>query len=388
MQARIQERMTGMPAGVGGIEVASQDGALRIRANGAWTIRTAKSLLEIIDRIDARENTAITIDLSDLESLDTTGALLIKRLCEQIQQQGKSPNLEGLSEEYAALKERVVLASDTEPLPEETYNPLLAMVERTGRAAYAVWQEATDLLYFLGVTAVTIARVLVRPGRLRFISVLSHIERVGFNSMPIVGLLSFLIGIVVAYQGADQLRRFGAEIFTVDLLGVSILREMGILLAAIVIAGRSGSAFAAQIGTMQVNQEVDALRTLGLDPVGILVLPRLVALIICMPLIAVYANIMGLIGGGLMVISTLDVSIDQFLERLKSAVTIWTFWVGLIKAPVFGFAIALTGCREGLKVTGSAESVGHHTTRAVVISIFLVIVADALFSILFSAFGI
>jgi phospholipid/cholesterol/gamma-HCH transport system permease protein len=206
--------------------------------------------------------------------------------------------------------------------------------------------------------------------------------------MPIIGLLSFLIGIVVAYQGADQLRQFGAEIFTVDLLGVSIFREMGILLAAIVIAGRSGSAFAAQIGTMQVNQEVDAIRTLGLDPVEVLVLPRVLALLISMPLIAAYADVMGLIGGGLMVILTLDVSFYQFLERLQGAVTVWTFWAGIIKAPVFGFAIALTGCREGLKVTGSAESVGLHTTRAVVISIFLVIVSDALFSILFSAFGI
>jgi phospholipid/cholesterol/gamma-HCH transport system permease protein len=163
---------------------------------------------------------------------------------------------------------------------------------------------------------------------------------------------------------------------------------MGILLAAIVIAGRSGSAFAAQIGTMQVNQEVDAMRTLGLDPVHILVLPRVLALVISMPLIAVYADIMGSIGGGMMVIFTLDVTLSQFLERLQSAVSVGTFAAGIIKAPVFGFLIALTGCREGLKVTGSAESVGLHTTRAVVISIFLVIVADALFSILFSVFGI
>lgn len=377
-----------MPAGIGRIEVASQEGSLRIVGKGAWTIEFATTLQESIDRISIREDATVIIDLSGLEALDTTGALLIKRLCDQTEQEDKSPKLEGLSKEYGALRERVMLASQGEPLPEETYRPLIAMVERTGRAAYTAWQEATDLLYFLGVTAVTVTRSLIKPGRIRLISVLSHIERVGFNSMPIVGLLSFLIGIVVAYQGADQLRRFGAEIFTVDLLGVSIFREMGILLAAIVIAGRSGSAFAAQIGTMQVNQEIDAMRTLGLDPVEILVLPRLMALVISMPLIAVYADVMGLIGGGLMVITTLDVSLDQFLERLKSAVTIWTFWIGLIKAPVFGFVIALAGCREGLKVTGSAESVGHHTTRAVVISIFLVIVVDALFSILFSAFGI
>lgn len=377
-----------MPADTGKIETALRDGTFIVAASGSWTIKTASLLEASIAKLAPTSGVAASIDFSNLEAIDTAGALLIKRLYRRLEQSGNPTSVTGLNETHAALIERVALASDAEPLPVETYHPLVAMVERTGRAACAAWEEAADLLYFLGVTSVTAAHSIIRPGRIRFISVLSHMERVGLNSMPIVGLLSFLIGIVVAYQGADQLRRFGAEIFTVDLLGVSIFREMGILLAAIVIAGRSGSAFAAQIGTMQVNQEVDAIRTLGLDPVEILVLPRVMALVISMPLIAVYADIMGLIGGGLMVILTLDVSFYQFLERLNSAVTIWTFWAGIIKAPVFGFAIALTGCREGLKVTGSAESVGLHTTRAVVISIFLVIVADALFSILFSAFGI
>jgi len=377
-----------MPADTGKIETASRDGTFVVAASGRWTIKTASKLEASIAKLAPTRDAAASIDFSNLEAIDTAGALLIRRLYRRLEQAGLPTNVTGLSEMHAALIERVALASEFEPLPVETYRPFVAMVERTGRAACAAWEEAADLLYFLGVTSVTATRGITRPGCIRFTSVLSHIERVGLNSMPIVGLLSFLIGIVVAYQGADQLRRFGAEIFTVDLLGVSIFREMGILLAAIVIAGRSGSAFAAQIGTMQVNQEVDAMRTLGLDPVEILVLPRVMALLISMPLIAVYADIMGLIGGGLMVILTLDVSFHQFLERLQGAVTVWTFGAGVIKAPVFGFVIALTGCREGLKVTGSAESVGLHTTRAVVISIFLVIVADALFSILFSAFGI
>lgn len=377
-----------MPAATGKIEATLRDGIFIVTAGGRWTIETAKLLETEINELVPHSPGTATIDLSNLEAMDTAGALLIKRLRHRMEQAGNSVEVMGFSDANSALAERVALAGSFEPLPVETYHPLVAMVERTGRAASAAWDEAADLLYFLGVTTVTASRSIIRPGRIRFISVLSHVEQVGLNSMPIVGLLSFLIGIVVAYQGADQLQRFGAEIFTVNLLGVSIFREMGILLAAIVIAGRSGSAFAAQIGTMRVNQEVDALRTLGLDPVEILVLPRVMALVIAMPLIAVYADIMGLIGGGLMVILTLDVSFHQFLERLQSAVTIWTFWAGIIKAPVFGFAIALVGCREGLKVTGSAESVGLHTTRAVVISIFLVIVADALFSILFSAFGI
>lgn len=374
-----------MPAG---IESANRDGVLHVTATGNWTIDTIERIRKELDRLAPGGAGKVIVDLTGVDAIDTAGALLIRRLRDQLAQRNRNVELTGLQEKHAALIKRVILASEVEPLPVVARRPFHDWVERLGRASCDVYGEARDLLYFLGVTTVTVCRSLVRPARIRIIPVLSHIERVGFNALPIIGLLSFLIGIVVAYQGSDQLRRFGAEIFTVDLLGVSILREMGILLAAIVIAGRSGSAFAAQIGTMQVSQEVDAIRTLGLDPVEILVLPRLIALVIAMPLLAVYADVMGLLGGGLMVISTLDVSFLQFLERLHGAVKLSTFWIGLVKAPVFGFAIALTGCREGLKVTGSAESVGHHTTRAVVISIFLVIVADALFSILFSAVGI
>jgi phospholipid/cholesterol/gamma-HCH transport system permease protein len=258
------------------------------------------------------------------------------------------------------------------------------MVARLGRGAIDAWREAVDLLAFLGLTTITVLRALGRPGSIRFKSLVSHIETVGLDALPIVGLLSFLIGIVVAYQGADQLRRFGAEIFTVNLLAISILREMGIVLAAIVIAGRSGSAFAAQIGTMQVNQEVDAMRALGLDPIAFLVLPRILALVVVMPLLAVFADVMGLAGGAMMTMLELDISLTQFVERLRNSVSVWSFWVGIIKAPVFGFLIALVGCREGLQVSGSAESVGRQTTKAVVVSIFLVIVFNAIFSILFA----
>jgi phospholipid/cholesterol/gamma-HCH transport system permease protein len=192
----------------------------------------------------------------------------------------------------------------------------------------------------------------------------------------------------MTYQGADQLRRFGAEIFTVDLLGISILREIGILLTAIVIAGRSGSAFTAQIGTMKVNQEIDALRTIGLDPIEILVVPRLLALMIALPLLAFFADMLGLFGGGLMCAVALDIAPSQFLQELDRAIAPGTFLVGLAKAPVFAFLIAMVGCYEGLSAGGSAESVGRMTTRAVVVGIFLVIVFDALFSILFSYLGV
>jgi phospholipid/cholesterol/gamma-HCH transport system permease protein len=204
----------------------------------------------------------------------------------------------------------------------------------------------------------------------------------------VVGLISFLIGIVMAYQGADQLRRFGAEIFTVDLLAISALREIGILLTAVVVAGRSGSAFTAQIGMMKVNEEIDALRTLGLDPLEVLVLPRLLALMIALPLLAFFADIMALFGGGVMCAFVLDISPDQYINRLSEAIWPRTFWVGIVKAPVFAFVIAMVGCYEGLTVDGSAESVGRKTTLSVVVAIFLVIVCDAIFSIVFSSLGI
>jgi phospholipid/cholesterol/gamma-HCH transport system permease protein len=197
-------------------------------------------------------------------------------------------------------------------------------------------------------------------------------------------LLSFLIGVVFAYQGADQLRRFGAEIYTVNLLGIAILRELGVLLTAIIIAGRSGSAFTAQIGTMQVNEEIDALRTLGLDPIEVLVVPRVLGLALTLPLLAVYAAFMGLLGGCLMSWASLGILIPTFLEQLRSAITEWTFWVGIIKAPFFAIIIALVGCYEGFNVARSADSVGRLTTQSVVESIFIVIVADAAFSIMFS----
>ena len=200
--------------------------------------------------------------------------------------------------------------------------------------------------------------------------------------------MSFLIGVVLAYQGADQLQRFGAQIFVVNLTGIAVVREMGILLAAIIVAGRSGSAFTAEIGSMKLREEIDAMRTLGLDPVERLVLPRVLALLIVMPLLAFYADLMGLLGGGVMAWAALDISPGFFIQRLNGAIGMWAFAVGIIKAPVFGFLIAMIGCNEGLKVSGDAESVGQRTTRSVVISIFMVIVVDAMFSIFFAVVGI
>jgi phospholipid/cholesterol/gamma-HCH transport system permease protein len=215
-----------------------------------------------------------------------------------------------------------------------------------------------------------------------------QVEETGISALPIVGLLAFLIGVVLAYQGADQLKRFGAEIFTINLLGVGVLREIGGLITAIIVAGRSGSAFTAHLGSMRVNEEIDAMQTMGLNTVDTLVLPRIIGLVIALPLLTFYANIMALIGGAAMCYFDLGISIPAFLRQLNQAVSVSTLMVGLVKAPVFAFVIALVGCYEGFQVERNAASVGLLTTRSVVESVFMVIVLDAAFSVMFSVLGI
>ena len=328
------------------------------------------------------------VDGSALDALDTAGAWLLYQLERNLASLGWRVELAGLPERHTALLAEICRLEPKAPAPAVQLNPFVRSLAALGRDTLLAGAEAARLLSFYGETVATLARVLVRPGRLRLTSLTHHLEQTCLDALPIVGLIAFLIGVVMAYQGADQLRRFGAEIFTVNLLGISILREIAILLTAIVIAGRSGSAFTAQIGTMKVNQEVDALRTLGLDPIEVLVLPRVLALMIALPLLAFFADILALLGGGLMCAAALDIQPVQFLGQLGKAVTIGTFLVGVAKAPVFAFVIAMVGCYEGLGVSGSAESVGRMTTRSVVVGIFLVIVFDALFSILFSYLGV
>jgi phospholipid/cholesterol/gamma-HCH transport system permease protein len=371
-----------------GIEIAEKDGKLRIAASGFWEIEHLAEADRQLQGAMAKAAKEARIDLSGIETLDTAGAWLLYRTLKRLRDAGAKAEFQGAQKQHQALIERVAEGDREQVLHRPHPHFLLDVVNRTGQATIQGLENLGGLLSFLGVTVVTGARALARPSRLRFVALSVQMERTGLNALPIVGLLSFLIGVVLAYQGADQLRRFGAEIFTVNLVGISVLREMGILLASIIVAGRSGSAFTAQIGTMQVNEEVDALRAMGLDPIEVLVLPRVMALILVMPLLTVYADLLGLCGGAIMSWATLDISFSHFAERLREAVPMWAFWVGMIKAPVFGALIAITGCREGLKVSGSAESVGLQTTQSVVISIFLVIVADAMFSIFFSTIGI
>jgi phospholipid/cholesterol/gamma-HCH transport system permease protein len=229
---------------------------------------------------------------------------------------------------------------------------------------------------------------LLRPGRIRLNALFHHIGQVGLNALPILGLLAFMIGVVIGFQGAEQLRKVGVDSLVVHLIGISVLREIGSLITAIIVAGRSGSAFTAQIGTMKVNQEIDASRAIGLDPMEMLVIPRILALMVAMPLLTFFANAMALLGGAVITYAMFDINLIEFLMEMRVPLDIYDTSVGLLKTPAFALVIAMVGCHEGLQVSGNAESVGLHTTRSVVESIFLVMVLNALFSVLFTAFGI
>jgi len=371
------------------IDSSVERGVTTLRLAGPWITRTAAPLdHDLAALVRKHPSGTVVLDLSGVSVLDTVGAWLVHRTQEDLATGGATVRVEGVSADQKGLLEAVSRVERDVPVKHPERNILYDLALRTGKSTYHFRDEAVAMLSFLGMLVVKSVRALLHPGRIRFIALAHNIETTGLNAMPIVGLLSFLIGVVLAYQGADQLARFGAQIFVVNLLGVSVLRELGGLITAIIVAGRSGSAFTAQIGTMQVNQEVDAMETLGLDPIDVLVIPRVFALAITLPLLTFYASMMAIFGGALMSYFVLDISAAQFLQQFKAAIGVNTFWVGMVKAPVFAFAIAMVGCYEGLKVSGSAESVGRLTTQSVVVSIFLVIVLDALFSILFATLGI
>jgi phospholipid/cholesterol/gamma-HCH transport system permease protein len=363
-----------------------------VEAGGPWILRNlvrldadCEALLEALPR-GAAGSAELVLDR--LGGLDTAGAWRLHQLELGLIDRGYEVTWSGLDDARGLLVAEVRRVHAERAVDAPTANPWLRMIADLGEGTIQALDEGRHLLAFYGACLVTLGRVLRDPRRLRMTSLMHHLEHTCVRALPIVGLISFLIGIVLAYQGAEQLRWFGAEIYTINLLGVSVLREIGILLTAIVVAGRSGSAFTAQIGTMKINQEVDALRTMGLDPIEILVLPRIIALVIALPLLAFFADLMGLAGGGVMVVLALGIPPPQFLNQLDWAITPAMFVVGMVKAPVFAFLIAMVGCYQGLRVSGSAESVGALTTRSVVVGIFLVIVTDALFSIVFSILGV
>ncbi len=369
---------------------APSQGGVVLTARGHWTIAEGGTLEKAMRALRLPEGAGtVAVDLASLEALDTAGAWFLLRLVADIRQRGVEVSLDGVQARHKPLIDLVArIHGERTPGFHKPATSLLGLLEQMGRGFVGAARRARDLVNFVGLVTLVFLRTAARPKRLRPKALITQIEVTGLDALPIVGLLSFLIGVVLAYLMSDQLKRFGAEVYTVDLIGLSILREIGVLLTAILIAGRSGSAFTAQIGTMQVNEEVDAMGTLGLDSIEVLVLPRVLALMLTLPLLTFFSDIMGILGGAVMSIIALDLSPVQFMNQLKGAVGIDDFLVGVVKAPVHAYIIAMVGCFEGLRVARTAESVGRQTTLSVVESIFLVIVATSVFAVLFSLLGI
>lgn len=346
---------------------------------GAWTIPHVARIERAAEAVVWPAGRQLICDGAGITSMDTAGAVLLRRTVSRLEQQGRRVLIQGLREEVREIFD-MVTASWPGAAPEASAGPSLAA--RFARQVEERSRRVLQALAFLGESAVGLARYLKSPGTIRSGALLRSLELDGFNAMPITGLLMFLIGVVIAYQGAEQLRKFGTNIFIVDLVGISLLREIAPLLVAIVIAGRSGSAYAAEIGAMKVTEELDAVRTLGISPISLLVLPRMLALVIALPLLTVYADVLGVFGGMLIASGQLNVSFAEFVDRFEEAVALRHFLIGIGKAPFFAIIIALVGCYQGFQIRGGVEDVGRHTTTSVVQSIFLVIVFDAICSIL------
>jgi phospholipid/cholesterol/gamma-HCH transport system permease protein len=372
------------------LRVEDKAGLYRIVAGGDWVTAEAPRLDAALHALHFQDSRDLEIDGSGIQHLDSAGAWLLLRTKRAFEAGGRRVKNFSLPEHYGPLLDTMERQHTGGPVdPHHRHYNLTELLERMGRGTVHVVRQAYDLLGFLGRVSVETGEVILSPRReLPWPAFFHQIEETGLTALPIVGLLAFLLGVVLAYQGADQLKRFGAQIYTIDFLGVGFLRELGGLITAIIVAGRSGSAFTAQIGTMRVNEELDAMETLGLNIAEVLVLPRVLGLVIALPLLTFFADIIGIIGGLVMVYFELGVTIPAFMRELQGAISVNTLLVGLIKAPVFAFLIALVGCFEGMRVERNAASVGKLTTRSVVESIFLVIAADAGFSILFSILGI
>jgi len=354
----------------------TQTAAREWKLSGSWTVRG----LDEVDKpfpAQACEAGEVVLDGSALEAIDTAGAWMLQRW---LRHHGATASLRNWPQRL----EKLMALVATHPEGPLVQPPEVSLLARTGKTAVDGLRQAKDLLIFIGENAGALMRLLTNPARIRWRTVLRNIQLGGFEALPITGLMSFLLGIVVAYQGADQLRHYGANIFVVDLVGYAMLREFAPLITAIIIAGRSGSSYAAQIGTMLVTEEVDAMRTLGINPLELLVLPKVAALAIALPLLTIWADVTGVFGGMVMARVQLDIGFHEFIDRFGREMHGASLLIGVGKAWVFAIIVAIIGCFQGFRTRGSADSVGRQTTLSVVQSIFLVIVADALFSVVFS----
>ncbi len=355
---------------------------LELELTGEWRLASLAGIDAALDGIDLTGVRQITVNTERLALLDLSAAWRLRQFLQRAQQLDRNVEFRGPQPDQLRLIEQSVTANPYATSLAETDSDL-EPVEALGRHVVRRWRDLQEGLEFLGRVCVTLARALASPRRLRPISVARHVYDTGITAIPIVALIAFLISVIIAYMSAQQLAQFGAEIFVVDLVTIGVLRELGVLLTAIIVAGRSGSAFAAEIGAMKLNEEIDALKATGVDHYEVLAVPRVLGLVIALPLLTIISDAIGLTGGALLCRFLLDMPITQYLGRVDDAIASTTFWVGLIKAPVFAVLIAMTGVYRGLQVRGSSRELGRLTTVAVVQSIFFVILADALFAVLF-----
>jgi phospholipid/cholesterol/gamma-HCH transport system permease protein len=375
-----------------GFRVELKGTTFRLVATGAWTVAEATTLDQALKRlrvpIPPTPDFTGEMDIAGIAEIDTAGAWLLQRTAAAWQAGGLRTHYAGATESFRILIEEVQSRGNAKRPKLDQPSVLAQFTGDMSRALTGAWNDVIQLTAFLGEVTAAFLRLFTQPWRFRVTSFVHHLDHAGLRAVPIIALICFLIGAVVMQQGVVQLRPFGAEPFAVNMVAILALREVGILLTAIMVAGRSGSAFTAEIGSMKMREEIDAMRTLGIDPIDTLVLPRVLALVVALPLLTFIGDIMGLAGGGLMAFGLLGLDTSTYIDKLREVVTFQHFMAGMIKAPFAAIIIALVGCLEGLKVEGSAESLGKHVTSAVVKAIFLVIVLDAVFAMFLSGIGV
>ena len=362
------------------VETAA-DGKQVLSVAGDWTVWTISRVEDQLRTAKVRHDAIL--DVSELERIDTSGAYLIDRALGALEGIDDPIEIRGRHETIERLLSKVRKASPAAP-PDPVRRPgIISLLDRAGHGAVEAWREFLGTLSFIGETMATVGRLVVNPRRIRWTSMVSVMEETGLDALPIISFLAFFIGLVIAFIGANLLAMFNASVFTVELVGIGMLREFGAVITAILLAGRTDSAFTAQLGAMKMRQEIDAMRTIGLDPMEALVAPRLLALLIMTPLLTFAAMISGIAGGLVAAWSSMGISPTLFIERFQLVVPEQHFWVGIVKTPVFALVVALVGCRQGLLVGDDVVSLGRRTTSSVVQSIFLVILLDAIFAMIF-----
>ena len=362
---------------------------LELRPGGSWTAANVTTLEALSDAImpQLERSKTVKLDMAEVRELDTLGAWLLEKMSRRATAAGHRADVVGVADNYAGLIEELRQVNRRNPAPAPTLNPVVAKLNDIGRSAVGATEDISVFLQMLASLFLALVGVLRRPRSLRLTSLVYQLYRVGWQAIPIMVLITFLIGAIIAQQGFFHFRKFGADSYVVDMVGILVLRELGVLIVAIMVAGRSGSAYTAELGSMKMREEIDALSTMGLDPVEVLILPRIIALVCALPILSFIGSMAALYGGGLVAQFYGDMGPAIYIARLHDAVSVTSFKVGIIKAPFMALAIGIVACSEGLQVKGSAESLGKQTTTSVVKSIFLVIVLDGLFAVFFASIG-